>query len=224
MISNFHQVPSKEKRQNSPLTYVCYFVLLGVYHLFSCVCFTCLSVWGLQVYVLHTTLGGQHDWRPPYRALHLLEYLHRQAATANVPRQSFLLMLSYSFNLEGYCWTVLQSDIYVSFLRFRCLRRLKSIIVHHRNSESAYCNYMYCGPKQVRSVHNCLVRVLSTTGPSKSDQARVVSFRFSLIDDCKVAWVFAYNYVDYMLNFCICCKSSFLLIFAFPLCLVRLFP
>ena len=27
-----------------------------------------------------------------------------------------------------------------------------------------------------------------------------------------------------MLNFCICCKSSFLLIFAFPLCLVRLFP
>ena len=54
------------------------------------------------MYVLHTTPGGQHDWRPPYRALHLLEYLHRQAATANVPRQSFLLMLSHSFNLARF--------------------------------------------------------------------------------------------------------------------------
>lgn len=30
------------------------FVLLGLYHLFSCVCFSCLSVWGLQVCLTYT--------------------------------------------------------------------------------------------------------------------------------------------------------------------------
>eukprot|EP00434_Breviolum_minutum_P025374 symbB.v1.2.022418.t1/scaffold1989.1/size93477/6 len=37
---------------------------------------------------LQMSWNGQHDWRPPYRALHLLEYLHRQAATANAAREA----------------------------------------------------------------------------------------------------------------------------------------
>eukprot|EP00435_Cladocopium_sp_Y103_P022894 s2039_g5.t1 len=37
---------------------------------------------------LQTSWNGQHDWRPPFRALHLLEFLRVQESTAKVAREA----------------------------------------------------------------------------------------------------------------------------------------